>query len=59
MKAKTKVKAGQDLGYAPSYAPPGGDHCRSAFYQLTYNPTDGNLQRQFCGCCAADPYCLY
>jgi|DewCreStandDraft_4_1066084.scaffolds.fasta_scaffold17130_1 hypothetical protein len=55
MKAKTKVKAGQGLGYAP----PGGDHCKSAFYQLMYNPTDGNLQRQFCGCCAADPYCLY
>jgi hypothetical protein len=55
MKVRTKVKAGQGLGYAP----PGGDHCKTAFTQLNYNPTDGNLQRQFCGCCAADPYCLY
>lgn len=59
MKTKTQVKAGQGLGYAPSYAPPTGDHCRGALWDLYQNPTDGNKQRRFCDCCAADPYCLY
>jgi hypothetical protein len=54
MKIKTQVKAGQGVQYAP-----GGDHCRSALWDLYQNQTDGNKQRRFCECCAADPYCLY
>ena len=55
MKVRTQVKAGQEV----QYAPPGGDHCRTAFWQLYQNQTDGNKQRQFCDCCSRDPYCLY
>jgi hypothetical protein len=55
MKTRTQVKAGQGLRYAP----PGGDHCRTALWELYQSPTDGNKQRRFCDCCAADPYCLY
>jgi hypothetical protein len=54
VKVKTTVRAGQGF----QYAPPAGDRCHSAFYQLLYNQTDGNLQRQFCDCCARDPNCL-
>lgn len=54
MKVSTKVRAGQGV----QYAPPAGDRCHTAFYQLLYSPTDGNLQRQFCDCCARDPNCL-
>jgi len=57
MNVKTRVKAGQNVQYAPPG--PGDDHCRTAYWQLTSNPRDGNLQRQFCDCCARDPYCLY
>jgi hypothetical protein len=55
MKIKTQVKAGQGL----KYAPPAGDHCRTALWELYQSPTDGNKQRRFCDCCSADPYCLY
>jgi hypothetical protein len=44
MKVKTNAKAGV--------------RCHNAFNDLLRDPTNGTKQRQFCDCCARDPYCL-